>query len=290
MGLQGGGAVEDLPVPGPGQCEDGGVGGGPEGGRPLRPGAQVGLVAQVGAVGHHAQQLRLAVLPGDDPLQAAVRDDEELLDRLPLLGEDVAGPDVPGLEPGGELAEHLLIGVVAQRGQRVQGRGDDPDLVGPLLDEEHPAGAGFEVQPPVDPVAAGGDVHPGHRPQQVAGGDGLHLRFGLGGGGQQSGGLRGEARLRPGWCSLVKHDYSSEERRPPGASSPQQHAGRTGLSSVVPRRSPMRSRGRVGGRRPPLLTGRAPELIPHQTVRRPPWIMITEQGGPSGRRTAIDRK
>jgi len=193
MGGEGGHPTGELRDHGPGQHQHGGGGLGPDRAQPQRVRLPDGLVAQLRAVGDDTDDLLLAVLALREAGEAAVHDEEGLRDRLPGLDEDLAGADLPDVETGRDLLQHLEVGVAPQRRELGERAGDDPDVVGAVLLELHPAPAHLELEAPVHPVGAALHVHPRQHAQQPARADGLHLGFGLGGGGELPGGLGAEA-------------------------------------------------------------------------------------------------
>ena len=190
------GAVVQLLEGRPGEHHHGACGGGTNGVRPAAVLHLERLVAQVVAVGQGADHRLLAVLAGAEPLELAVRDQEDLADRRAGGDQDVARVELPLDEAAGQLLQHRLVLVTAQHrhlGQRLR---DDPHL-GTRLDETHPAAADLVAQAAVDPVGAAGDLHPGQRPEQPARADALHLGRGLGGRGEAPRARRAQGLLLP---------------------------------------------------------------------------------------------
>jgi hypothetical protein len=184
MGRERGHPVGELLDHGPGQREHHAGGLGADRGQPQRIGLADRLVAHLVAVGDDPDDLLVAVLAAGEAGEPAVHDQIGLRDGLPGLEEHLPRADLTGPEPAGDLPQHLQVVVAAQDRQLGQRLGDDPDVVGPVLLEVHPAASGTQLEAPVDPVGAALDVHPRQRLQQPSRGDGLHLGFGLGRGGE----------------------------------------------------------------------------------------------------------
>ncbi len=164
MGREGRDAVRVLPEGVPGQHQHDARGLRPYGREPQRVGPPHGLVTEPLAVRDDPDDLLFAVLAG--------------------LEAHLADAHLTDLEARRDLLQHLGVGVAAQHGQFGERLGDDPDVVGTVLLELHPAPAETQRQTPVDPVGAAPDVDPRQHLEQPARGDGLHLRHGLGGGGE----------------------------------------------------------------------------------------------------------
>ncbi len=110
------------------------------------------------------------------------------------LDQHLTGAEVALDAPVGEGGEHFLVVEAAQHGEFAELAGDHPDA-GTVLDELDVSVADGVGQPAVHPVGAALRLHPGEHPQQPAGGDLLHLRGGLGRGGEITGGRRAQAGL-----------------------------------------------------------------------------------------------
>jgi hypothetical protein len=129
----------------------------------------------------------------------AVGDEVDAVCGTAALDEDFARREVALRAAVGEGGEDVRVRESAQQGQLGELPRDHPDR-GALLDELDAPVAEGVPQPSVDPVGAAVGLDPGQHAQQPAGGDLLHLRGGLGGGGELagSGGTQGLLR-RVGW-------------------------------------------------------------------------------------------
>lgn len=196
------GALGDLRDLVGGEDQDGAVGGGAR--RVLPDGLRVGegLLAEVRAVGEDAEDGVVAVGAGADLLDAAVGQEEDGVGAAAEGGEGLTGLELALLAARGQFAEDVLLLELPQRGQFAQLGGDDLDAV-PGLHEGDPAVTDRVAEPAVDPVRTALHVHPGQRAQQPARADLLHLRHGLGGGGQIPRGGCGQTLLG---CGLLRAD------------------------------------------------------------------------------------
>ncbi len=189
-----------------------------------------GLLAEPVAVTEHTDHRLVTVLAGADLVDLAVRDQVDPVRGLAALGQHLARAEVALLAAVGQRGQHLVVLEPAQQCQLTQLLRDDPDL-GTGLDELDPAVTDGVGQSAVDPVGATGGLHPGQHLEQPAGGDLLHLRRGLGGGGEIAGSGRRQARLRHLRClrgrlhghrqgspfRVISHADPSRDRRQPGA-------------------------------------------------------------------------
>ncbi len=180
MGAQRLRAVRQLPERLQGEGQHGAAGDGAHGEGPGRVRLQGHALAEVVAVGQGAERGLVAVLAGAGLGELAVGDEEDLVRGPALFDERVAGRVLPLDEGVRERLEHVAVLEAAQQRQLAQLGRDDAD-VGAGGDELDAAVADRVRQPPVDPVGAGRDLHPGQDAQQPAGGDPAHLRYGLGG-------------------------------------------------------------------------------------------------------------
>src|SRR5579859_4529997 len=176
--------------------QDGGGGGGFDGVFPDAVGLGEGAVAEVVAVGGDCDDGLVAVFAFGQAVDLAVGDQDQAVDGGAEFGEHGAGGHVLLDEPVGDLGEQ---GGVVQAGEGRQfgeaGR-DDAHLVAGL-GEADPSPSGEVGQAAVDAVGAAGHLHPGQHAQQPPGGDALHLRGGLGGGGQVARGGGAQRLLAP---------------------------------------------------------------------------------------------
>lgn len=173
---------------------------------------QQGVVPEPVAIGQYVQGDLVAVLADGGPADAAVGDEVEVLRGSTAFHQRLAGAEVALDAPIGEGSEHLHVVEAAQQGQFTELTGDHPD-VGAVLDELHAPVADGVGQATVHPVDPAFGLYPGEHSQQPAGGDLLHLRGGLGGGGEVAGGCRAEAgllgRLRSRFLTRVNSHRAS---------------------------------------------------------------------------------
>ena len=142
-------------------------------------------VAEVVAVGQHAERGLVAVLAGAEllrPCRARCR-----YDRSAGCPASRSSRPASYSRCSNRSAER---GAAPSASSKPRSSGSSRQLLrddlhlGADVDEAHPAVAHGVGEPPVDPVRAARHLHPRQHAQQPAGGDALHLRHGLGGGRQ----------------------------------------------------------------------------------------------------------
>ncbi len=96
-------------------------------------------LAEVRAVGQHVEHDRLAVLAGAELLHLAVRQQEELVGRLPCCDDHVAGVELLLGEPVGERRQRVVVGEVPQQRQLAQLRGTTRTSAPTLTNDSRPS-------------------------------------------------------------------------------------------------------------------------------------------------------
>lgn len=158
-------------------------------------GVQQGVLAEAVAVREYRDGDRPTVRALAGLADAAVGDQVDPVRRAAALDKDLTGGEVALHTAFGEDGQDVHVVEAPQQGQFTEFAGDHPDR-GAVLDELDAPVADGVPEPPVDPVGAALGLDPGEHPQQPAGGDLLHLRGGLGGGGEVAGGCGAEGLLR----------------------------------------------------------------------------------------------
>ncbi|GAA3117843.1 hypothetical protein GCM10020254_75910 [Streptomyces goshikiensis] len=194
VGVQMGRRGEHRVEVGAGEGEQGAGGGGGGGVVPRPRAVEEGVVAEAVAVREHADGELVAVLADGGLVDPAVGDQVDPARGGTPLDQHLTGAEVALDAPARERGQHLHVVEPAQHGDLAELTRDHPD-VGAVLDELDAAVADGVGQPAVHPVGAALGLDPGEHPQQPAGGDLLHLRGGLGRGGEVAGGRRTQAGL-----------------------------------------------------------------------------------------------
>jgi hypothetical protein len=152
------------------------------------------VLVEVVALAEHVDQRVLAVLRRAPLLDLAVGDHVQPVGVAAGLGDDITGLEHQLAEGLAELRQQPGVGVGEQR-QLAQILGEDPGVIAVELGADQLVADG-EAAVAIDAVRPRFDLHPGQRPQQIARGDRLHLRDGLGGRRQRAGRCGAEAALR----------------------------------------------------------------------------------------------
>src|SRR6266566_3287580 len=103
---------------------------------PRALGLRQDLLAEVVALGEHAEHALAAVFSRAQLVHLPVRDQEYLVGRPARFGDHLTGFGFPLDEPVGELTEQCEVFDAAQRRELTQAGRDEPDLR-PGLDETH---------------------------------------------------------------------------------------------------------------------------------------------------------